>query len=419
MSILRRADELRRIEQVAIYVVMLLASLGYNFSFILIDYIRPFLVEDGVMTLADTALLYSVQAGGVILGSFTVPPLVTRFGSKAVLIGASLTLAGCTFLNEAVTGFWPWTVTRFAVGIALPGCYVASVTMLANVFPPRVRGRLLSINMAMFSVSLMLFGGLGAAIDGDWRWLVRIAAVLPLVVAVATLLLLPDDRRFQVYGSDDTADAVNTVRGRWREMFARSHLRLTIACLILAGLNFSAYQFYSGFITTYLKDVRQFSNQLTGLFVTIDGVGTLAGTILWGIVADRYGRKANLWGFVLAAVAIGALLIAPSVVPLLLAIEFAYAVGLACTNCWAAYFAELFPVRLRPMGTSLFHGGHLLSLFAPLIVAGVAARSSLGVGMALAPATFLLGAIIWGKLPETLKTARHYRGFSAEPFSIA
>ena len=81
---------------------------------------------------------------------------------------------------------------------------------------------------------------------------------------------------------------------------------------------------------------------------------------------------------------------------------------------WAAYFTELFPVRLRPMGASLFHGGHVISLGAPLIVTTVAAHASLGVGMALAPATFLLGAGVWALLPETLRRSPLYRGFDAE-----
>lgn len=409
---LRRADDLSRSEQAAIYAVMLIASLGYNYSFILIDYVRPFLVRDAGMTLADTALLYSVQAAGVLIGSFLVPAIIARAGSKAVLIATSLTLAACTFANLGMSGFWPWAVTRFVVGIVLPGCYIASITMLANVFPPRLRGRLLSVNMAMFSISLLTFGVLGSTFGATgWRNLVLVAAVLPLLVAAATLIFLPDDRRFQVYGNDDAATVSNADKGRWREMFAGSNLRLTLTCILLAGLNFSAYQFYSGFITTYLLNVRQFDASLVGWFVTIDGIGTLAGTVMWGIVADRYGRKYNLIGFILAAACIAAFLVLPTYVPLLLAIELAYAVGLSCTNCWAAYFAELFTVRLRPMGTSLFHGGHVVSLFAPLIVAAVAAHAPLAVGMSLAPVSFLLAAILWATLPETLKTGRTYRGF--------
>lgn len=409
----RRADTLTLSERMTIYAVMLVASLSYNYSFILIDYIRPFLVRDVGMSLAETTLLYSVQAAGVIGGSFLMPVLVARYGARSVLIGSSLTLAVCTFANEGMRGFLPWALARAIVGVVLPGCYVASISYLANVFPPRLRGRLLSINMAMFSVSLMTFGALGSFLGDDgWRVLVRIAAILPVVVALVTFLFLPDDRQLIVYANDDESSAANDERGRWREMFSGSKLRLTLACIVLAGLNFSAYQFYSGFITTYLLNVRHFTSQMIGVIVAVDGVGTLLGTFLWGVIADRYGRKYNLLGFVLAAGCVGLFLTAPSYLPLLIAIELAYAVGLSCTNCWAAYFAELFPVRLRPMGTSLFHGGHVISLFAPLIVATIATQAPLAVGMALAPLSFIAAAIIWARLPETLKTGRRFNGFA-------
>ena len=77
-------------------------------------------------------------------------------------------------------------------------------------------------------------------------------------------------------------------------------------------------------------------------------------------------------------------------------------------------FAELFPVRLRPMGTSLFHGGHIISIGAPLLVALVAAHASLAVGMALAPAAFLVAAAVWFTLPETLPRSRAFRGFDPD-----
>ena len=153
---------------------------------------------------------------------------------------------------------------------------------------------------------------------------------------------------------------------------------------------------------------------MVGLFVTIDGLGTLAGSLLWGTIADRFGRRVNALGFGCTALFIVLFLVAPPARWLLLTLEFGYAVCLSATNCWAAYFAELFPVRLRPMGTSLFHGGHIVSLAAPLIVATVARSHSLAAGMALAPLTFLVAAILWWSLPETLRSSPLYKGFSAE-----
>jgi hypothetical protein len=137
------------------------------------------------------------------------------------------------------------------------------------------------------------------------------------------------------------------------------------------------------------------------------------------MLADRFRRRVNALGFALAAAFTVTFLVAPVSTPVMLALELGYAVCLSCTNIWAAYFAELFPVRLRPMGTSLFHGGHIVSLLAPVIVTIVAAHAGLTLGMALAPATFLLGAIIWATLPETLRTSPFYRGFAAEQAGLA
>lgn len=411
----RSADALGRGERVALYLILLFASLAYNYNFVLIDYIRPFLTRHAGMSLADTAWLYTAQGTGVLLASFAVPVAVSRFGTKPVLAGALLALTGLTVLNEIVVDYRAWLILRFCVGVTLAGTYVSSTTMLANFFPPHVRGRLLSFNMAMFSVALLSIGALGSLFGEDgWRSLVRVGAAAPALAALLTLAFLPDDRRYDVFGEGEAADDANDVRGTWAEMLGGRRLRLTLACLLLAGLNFSAYQFYSGFITTYLTTVRRFSAELTGLFVFVDGAGTLIGSLMWGMIADRFGRRVNAVGFVLAAAFTVTFLVVPVSTPVLLAVELGYAMCLSCTNIWAAYFAELFPVRLRPMGTSLFHGGHVVSLFAPIIVTVVAAHSSLIVGMALAPATFLLGGLIWAFLPETLRTGRFYRGFSAE-----
>jgi MFS family permease len=419
-SLVRRADDLSGFEQTGIYLLLAAASLAYNYNFILIDFIRPYLVRQLGMTLEQTAWLYTAQALGVLLGSFFVPVIVARFHAKPVLIVSALALAVLTGVNLSVSAFPAWVMARFVVGIALTATYIAATTMMANLFPPRVRGRLLSIYMAMFSVALLGIGALGTLVgEQGWRTLIWVGAAGPLLVAILVAVFLPSDRGLVVYAEDDTATDRADVRGSWREMLSGKRLTLTLACLLLAGLNFSGYQFYSGFITTYLVTVRHFSAEVTGLFVSIDGLGTLLGTLLWGWIADRYGRRVNAIGFAAAAIFIIIFLVAPVSTPILMLVELGYAVSLSCSNVWAAYFAELFPVRLRPMGTSLFHGGHIISIFAPLIVTVVARHFSLGIGMALAPGTFLLGAVIWALLPETLKTSTLYRGFSAERGPVA
>lgn len=409
---LRRADELGRGEQWLIYGLLTLNSLAYNYNFLLIDYVRPFLLTDLGWTLRDTALLYSSQAAGVIVGSFASAWWVARWNARGVLLVATFAIGTFTLLGLWVSGSAQWLGFRFLVGVALSATYVAATTMLANFFPPKLRGRLLSINGAMFAVALILIGAAGAALGKEhWRGLIWLGAAMPAAIFLFTAWLLPDDQMFSVYGDDEAATDRNAAHGSWREMLTGQRLKLTLACLLLAGLNFSGYQFYSGFITTYLQTVRQFDASATGILVTADGFGALLGGVLWGWFADRYGRRFNAWGFVLAAAFIVAYLLAPSNKILLYTLELGYAICLACTYCWGAYFAELFPVRLRPMGSSLFHGGHIISLFAPLLVTTVAQQQSLVLGMTMAPVTFLLAALVWWRLPETLHSSKRYRGF--------
>ena len=346
----------------------------------------------------------------MIIASLGAPVLVSRLGARRVLITSLAALAVLTAASIRFTEAWLWFVARFLVGFALNGTYTAATTMLANFLPAAVRARLMAIYMAMFSVALMSAGVIGGAAGaGGWRVLILVGAGLPALAGLAALSL-PDDRCYAAF-ADDTA-AQPHGHGQWSAMIAGRRWRLTAACVLLAGMNFSAYQFYSGFITTYLTTVRHFSASVTGLFVTVDGVGTLIGSLLWGAVADRLGRRAAAIGFVLAAGFTIAFLVAPVAQPVLIAIELGYAICLSCTNIWPALFAELFPVQLRPMGTALFHGGHIVSLFAPVVVTIVAAHASLAAGMALAPLTFLAAAVLWWTLPETLRTSRLYRGFT-------
>ena len=74
----RSADSLGWFERSSIYLVLLGSSFAYNYNFVLIDFIRPYLVRHAGMTLPETAWLYTGQGSGVILGSFLVPILIRR-----------------------------------------------------------------------------------------------------------------------------------------------------------------------------------------------------------------------------------------------------------------------------------------------------------------------------------------------------
>ena len=258
---------------------------------------------------------------------------------------------------------------------------------------------MIALNSAMYALSNIAVGTMGAGLgDAHWRVLLWVA-VIPLPLAGVLWLAIPSDRRYRAY---DAGEVATTASGSWREMLSPQWRWRTIGCVLLSGIDFNAYQLFFSFVTLYTKSVRHASAETMGATVALISTGSLIGGFAWALASDRWGRRMPLTGYILSAAAI-LVFLRPTASPTLLSIAgFVFGVGLSCTACWGAWFAEMFPVRLQPYGASLFHAGHVLALASPLIAAFAAGGLGLSVAMSLAALVYLAGAAVWFALPETL-----------------
>jgi MFS family permease len=269
----------------------------------------------------------------------------------------------------------------------------------------------------MFSLAEIVLGGLGAmAGEAHWLLLVWFGGVPPLILGFLIFAAVPDDRGMLGYGEERRkepggGEAVDGPGG-WAEMLSPRFRRLTLTCVVLAGCNFTGYQLFNEFLTLYLRQERGFDARGVGIAFSLIGVGSLIGGFLWAFVADRFGRKAPLVGFVGVAVAIVTYLVAPASTTVIRSVGFVFGLCLSCAYPWGVYFTEIFPARLRSYGAALFHGGHIISLLAPLLLALVATKFGIVAAMSIAPVIFLIGAGLWATLPETLVTGLYYRGWN-------
>jgi MFS family permease len=127
---------------------------------------------------------------------------------------------------------------------------------------------------------------------------------------------------------------------------------------------------------------------------------------MWGMLADRFGRRFNALGFVLSALFIIVYLNVPQN-PLLLAITgAAYGFCMVSICVWGPYFAELYPEHLRATAASIFNWGRIVSLFGAILAGTIAQRYGLHTIMYIGAGTFFVGALIWWSLPETLQRER-------------
>ncbi|EKA7398764.1 MFS transporter [Vibrio parahaemolyticus] len=414
MTAKRHMSEVPMIQRVAAYLAILVGYFFYCYNFVIIDYVRPYIVEayDGI-SLSDTAQFYTWQSLGALIGALSCAWFATKFGKKNTLIVITALNGGATIVNMMFTDYTTWAAMRFIVGISLGGYFTVAVSMMIGLFKPTVRGKLTAFASSMFSVALMAMGAYAAfisSVDAPWQSLMWVGGVPPLAAAVIMVFILPSDKKVIAYGEEEqeksSSEEVKT--GSWGEMLSKPYRMITITCLLLAGLNFYGYQFFSGFVTTYLKEVRQFDGATIGLIFSISAFGSLFGAWVWGAVADKFGRKVNAFGFVLAGIMVSIFFVAPSDVMIgslnmLALLGLIYNFGLSASAVWGGYFSELFPPHLRSFGAALFHGGRIIGMFAPMVLIFIQERTDLQTAMWGSPIVWIVAGLLWLSLPETLK----------------
>jgi MFS family permease len=158
------------------------------------------------------------------------------------------------------------------------------------------------------------------------------------------------------------------------------------------------------FLSVYLTDRLGVGAALAGLVVGGYGLGGVAGVLLGGVLADRWGRRATLlWSHLLAGLLMAALAFAGSV---WLIFALVVLVGVTHSMPQAAFVAaivDVVPVDRRSRAFNLQFWAFNVGMAAAGLIAGLLASASYrALFLADAGATLLTALIIALKVPETL-----------------
>ncbi len=381
---------------------LLVAEFFYGWAWNSVDVLRPAFRDALHLSLTQAGSGYSAQGIGALTGAIVIGQLADRFGRRlmlsVVMVGYGLSLIA----GAAATNYPQYLLQRFVLGLFMGGIFPIVLGIYAGLFQARFRARMASGMNAIFSASIVVLGlAYGRFGSSDWRLLLVMGGAPPIALAIAAYLVVPDQRRYRPFGAGDD-EPVRAGKLPISELFAPGVRRRTLTFAALTGLNFFAYQAFSGWFTTYLKDVRVLEPAVIGRMVTWQFTGNILGGFFWGWWSDRFGRRANALGFVLAAVAIAAFLLAPAQPSLLQTLGAAYGFSLAASVAWGPWLAELYPEHLRATAGGIFNWGRIVSFFAPLITGPLAVAAGLTTSMLVASAIFLVAAGVWVSLPETL-----------------
>jgi MFS family permease len=380
--------------RLAAFCFLLIAEFFYGWAWNTVDVLRPFFRESLGLSLTQAGSAYSAQGAGALLGAILIGQLADRLGRRNMLVVVMIGYGALLLAGVFVAGYLELLLQRFALGIFLGGSFPVVVGIYVELFPPSLRGKLASAINTTFSGAIIVLGFAFGHLGGhNWHLLLWAGGVPPIVLAGLAYLIVPEPPR---------ATTMRRAKIPITELFAPALRRQTLMLAALTGLNFFAYQAFSGWLTMYLKDTRLLATAEIGHLVEAQFVGNILGGFFWGWAGDRFGRRFGALGFAVAAVAIVAYLTVPSYLLLLTSLGFVYGYALSASVTWGPWLAELYPPHLKSTASSIFNWGRLVSFFAPLVTGMLAGHFGLRAGMMISSVTFALAAAIWLRLPETL-----------------
>ncbi len=377
-----------------------------SYTVLAIAFAMPELISEWSLTPLFVGLIIAASYVGQLFGAVFFGSLAEKKGRLTVLkitIIIFVTMsAACLFAWNG----WSLLLIRFLQGIGI-GAEVPVASAYINEFiGSRKRGRFFLLYEVIFPVGLMFAGIIGYFLVPEYGWKAMFwVGLIPPMIAAPLRWLMPESPRWLISKGrlEDANRIVSSLENEvirrggsleepvvktfkappqtangWRELFSGIYLKRT---LMLWGLWISAYMVNNGMITwlpTLYRSAFHLSVPLSLAYGWITSAAGVAASLACALLIDKTGRK-RWYGtaFILSSLA---LLIlgesgASSAVMVLIFASIAYAVMQTVTFSLYLYSAELYPTRLRAIGTGfgsawLRAGSSLGTLLVGLIVAG-------------------------------------------------
>lgn len=364
------------------------------YSIVLATLMREFGMSKGTAGFLNTLTLIASA-----IGSFGFGFLADRLGRKRMLSLSILTYSLFTFACGFSTSVTMLAVLRFCLGLGMGGEWNSGATLVAETWPSEWRGRAMGIVQSSWAIGYALAAIVARLVLArySWRWVFFIG-VLP---ALVTLWIQHDVPEPEIWKK---SRGIPVPEGLWRAATPKM-----LVLLLMNAFGMFAWWGLFTWIPAYLalplsKGGRNFSLlDFTSFLTVLNLCGMWPGYILFGYVADKFGRKRSIVLY---------LILAAASVPLFA--EARNATWILVTASITAFFgtgfftgsgiigSELFPtpIRATALGVS-YNAARGLSAFAPFLIGALGERYGLSASFYTCGVAFFIAALTALLVPET------------------
>jgi MFS transporter, AAHS family, 4-hydroxybenzoate transporter len=379
--------------QIRILILCALAALLDGFAAQMIGYLAPSIALE--MHLGPKALtpIFSWGLVGLMLGALTFGPIADRFGRKPVIVVCTLFYGIITLATARADSGTALAVFRFLAGLGFGGVMPNAIAMTAEYSPHRRRGTMVTVMFCGFPIGASIAGFATVPILNafSWRGVFILAGAMPLLLAPALAVFLPESiRHLVIHGGKEervrqllerinaslvfeagTNFVVREERASGVPVFHLFRQGRSVATVLLwIGFFMSLIDIY--FLTSWLPTVFHSAGITLSLAVIATAIfqgGGVVASLLLGLFVDRFGAFRSLtFTFFLGAVCVALLGYTHSVGAILFITFFAGAGIIGGQTGANALAASFYPTYIRSTGVGWALGiGRIGSIFGPIL----------------------------------------------------
>ena len=407
-------------------VIVGVATFFDGYTVLAIAFAMPQLVTEWKLTPTEVGSIISVGYLGQLFGAVIFGSLAERIGRLKTLF---ITIVLFTSMDVACLFAWSgmsMMAFRFFQGVGTGGEVPVASAYINEFIGAEKRGRFFLLYEVIFPIGLMFAGMAGYFLVPIYGWKAMfIVGLIPSVLTIPLRWFMPESPRWLASKGrvaeanavvkllEDSAtkrgfvlrdpvvrpiDSKATSRSDWRELFKGIYLKRT---LMIWGLWVCVYMINNGLVTwlpTLYKQVFHLPLQTSLAYGWItSSVGVIA-SIACALLIDKVGRKR--WysvAFLVATAPLMALawISTASAIQVLIFATAAYAVLQTIAFSLYLYSAELYPTRLRAVGTG-FGSAWLRagSSIGPILVGTIVADLGIQYVFAAFAAVALVGGLV-------------------------
>ena len=385
---------------------LLAASLGWMldaFDVLLYSIVLATLMREFGMAKSTAGLLNTITLVASAIGSLVLGLLADRFGRGKMLSLSIAIYSLFTFACGFSSSIAMLAVFRFLVGLGMGGEWNCGATLVAETWPTAWRGRALGIVQSSWAIGYALAAVVASLVLAKLSWrFVFFVGVLPALIVFWIRRDVPEPAIWLRHSKLPSTPELRTAlwaRARWRllALFAMN----TCGMFAWWGL-FTWIPAYLALPST--RGGRGFNSlAMTTFLVTLNLCGMLPGYLLFGVFADRFGRKTTLISYlILAALSVPVFAAARQPAAILAAATVTAFFGTGFFTGSGILGSELFPTPIRATALGIsYNAARGLSALSPFVIGSLGEHYGLSTAFLTCAAAFALAALSSLLLPET------------------